>query len=504
MDQLYALTMRKEAKLKELGYKVVSIWEHDFRKQLQDDKEVRDFVQMLDLQERIKLREAFYGGRTNGVRLHYKIDVESGEKIFYVDFTSLYPATNKQKRYPVGHPEIITRDFGPLEDYFGIAKVRVSPPHGLYHPVLPMRHGGKLTFPLCLRCAEDENQAPCTCTDDQRSIVGVWCLPEIMKAVEMGYIVTDIYEVYHWEETVQWDPETCTGGLFSEYVNCFLRLKQQAQGWPEWCRTEEQKFRYIADYCQKEGVQLEYEEIMKNPGLRALAKLCLNSFWGKYGQRPNMTQSTFIHENEAEKFFQLLSDPTKTLIDFHIVARDVIHVEWVNNAGFIPEDPRGNIFIASFTTCWARLELYGLLQDLDRRVLYFDTDSVIYRACPGDQNPPLGVFLGQLTDELDGKHIVEFITSGPKSYAYRLNDGTEVCKVKGFTLNYQNSQLINFDAIKSIVMDPTQKINTVNPSKITRHKYNSQLYNRPETKQFRCVYTKRVIQENLDTLPYGY
>lgn len=32
---------------------------------------------------------------------------------------------------------------------------------------------------------------------------------------------------------------------------------------------------------RREGVDLDFEKIEKNPGLRTVAKLCLNSFWGK-------------------------------------------------------------------------------------------------------------------------------------------------------------------------------------------------------------------------------
>lgn len=38
-------------------------------------------------------------------------------------------------------------------DYcFGLATVDILPPEGLFHPVLPVRAGGKLTFPLCRTC----------------------------------------------------------------------------------------------------------------------------------------------------------------------------------------------------------------------------------------------------------------------------------------------------------------------------------------------------------------
>ena len=51
-----------------------------------------------------------------------------------------------------------------------------------------------------------------------------------------------------------------------------------------------------------------------------------------------------------------------------------------------------NIFIACFTTCWARLKLYDAIQQLQpAQVLYFDTDSIIYLWRPGMPESPLGI-----------------------------------------------------------------------------------------------------------------
>lgn len=122
-------------------------------------------------------------------------------------------------------------------------------------------------------------------------------------AVAKGYEVIKIYEIYHFEETTQYDSENGDGGLFTDYVNMFLKLKQEASGFLEECKTEEKKRKYICQYKKKEGIQLEYEKIDKNPGLRCLAKLCLNSFWGKFGQRLSMRQSNFFHDSETDKFF---------------------------------------------------------------------------------------------------------------------------------------------------------------------------------------------------------
>jgi len=85
-------------------------------------------------------------------------------------------------------------------------------------------------------------------------------------------------------------PETCQG-LFQDYVNTWLKIKQEASGWPKWVGDNETKRQhYIREYYEHEGIQLEYDKIEHNPGLRALAKMMLNSMWGKFGQRLNKTQ----------------------------------------------------------------------------------------------------------------------------------------------------------------------------------------------------------------------
>jgi DNA polymerase elongation subunit (family B) len=103
----------------------------------------------------------------------------------------------------------------------------------------------------------------------------------------------------------------------------------------------------------------------------------------------------------------------------------------------MPSDCKTNIFLASFTTAHARLRLFGVLDRLGENVLYFDTDSVIFKTlkCDDLHYLPIGNYLGELTNEItpeDG-HIVEFVSGGPKNYAYRTLSGREECKVRGFT-----------------------------------------------------------------------
>ena len=95
---------------------------------------------------------------------------------------SLYPWVNKNCPYPIGHLQIITQPFDQsLESYFGLATVDILPPTGLFHPVLPMRSGQKLTFPLCHTCVQKEETKPmldrtqyCPHSDADRMLRGTW------------------------------------------------------------------------------------------------------------------------------------------------------------------------------------------------------------------------------------------------------------------------------------------------------------------------------------------
>lgn len=82
-----------------------------------------------------------------------------------------------------------------------------------------------------------------------------------------------------------------------------------------------------------------------------------------------------------------------------------------------PDNGKVNIFVAAFTTCWAGLKIYSYFEQLQRGVLYFDTDLVIYTLQPSGPDIPLGNYLGGMTDELEGgDHIVDFTSAGPKNY----------------------------------------------------------------------------------------
>ena len=275
IEELYEATINKRMALLRAAYPVVEIWECQWQKLVDTNAEVQSFLASLELVPPLEPREAFFGGRTEGVTLHAVAG--EGEEIRYVDITSLYPYINKTSTYPVGHPHIITQPVDQIDSYFGIACVDILAPTDLFFPVLPVRAGGKLTFPLCRTCVQEELEKPllsrshyCTHSDADRILRGTWCTPELQKAIEKGYTLVKIHEVWHFPEHQR------RTGLFKNYVDTWLKVKQEASGWPNHCTNNKKKREYIMNYEEREGIRLDISQIAKNPGRKATAKLLLN------------------------------------------------------------------------------------------------------------------------------------------------------------------------------------------------------------------------------------
>ena len=79
--------------------------------------------------------------------------------------------------------------------------------------------------------------------------------------------------------------------------------------------------------------------------------------------------------------------------------------------------------IAVYVTTQVRLQRYEYLSELGQSSLYCDTDSVIYIQ-KGDESTKVKTwdYMGKIADELQdfvsGSYIEEFVSSGPKNYAF--------------------------------------------------------------------------------------
>ena len=209
--------------------------------------------------------------------------------------------------------------------------------------------------------------------------------------------------------------------------------------------------------------------------------------------------------SEPQEYFDMLTADEIEVTDASFVSDDVLELRYENKENFIEPNARTNVVIAAFTTAHARLKLYSVLEQLKERVLYYDTNSVIYTSKPGEEDPETGVYLGELTDELDGDYITTFVSGGPKNYAYELSSSKTCCKIRGISLNYKTLETVNFNVMRDMVKGiGPEKVSVDIPFKIVRDTKDKSVLTRSEAKDYRVVYNKRVIVGNFDTVPYGF
>ncbi|TWW77921.1 hypothetical protein D4764_11G0000420 [Takifugu flavidus] len=141
----------------------------------------------------------------------------------------------------------------------GFIRATVYPPRGLLFPVLPHKsEGGKLLFTLCRTCAETNNEGgPCEHDDEGRALTGVWVTVEFIKALDVGYRVGKITEVWHFDKS--------SDTVFTDYIHTFLKGKQEASGYPAEATDRESREKYIRDYQEHQGILLDAGKIETNP-----------------------------------------------------------------------------------------------------------------------------------------------------------------------------------------------------------------------------------------------
>jgi hypothetical protein len=137
----------------------------------------------------------------------------------------------------------------------GFIKYSTVPPE-MYHPILTYRSNNNLLFCLCRSCVFERNiSGECGhLRDDERALAGTWVIDEVLLALEKGYKILEIFEVYEYQIT-QYSRETNEGGgLFVDYINTFLKPKAEVSGYTTWVRSPEDKERYIHPFRESERI----------------------------------------------------------------------------------------------------------------------------------------------------------------------------------------------------------------------------------------------------------
>jgi hypothetical protein len=460
-NHLFNKTVEKINILIAGGYTVITMkgceWDNVKNKEM--DKEDKQYIEKQAADSHIEIRKALFGGRTEGFKSYVKC--QGKEKIYYYDVVSLYPTVNALDDYAVGFKQsyIPTQKEILNGSFIGIVKCVATPNRNLYVPVLPESKDGKLLFHL-------------------ERMTGVWSSVELKKALEMGYKL-DIISGFKYKKYT---------GLMKGYVEFFLKIKT--------CNSEIktlEECNILNERNKKIGLDMHInpKDTAYNPGMKTIAKLCLNSLWGKFGQRPDLDSVALYGERDYNKLIKKIVDVKTNVKSFDLVGAGCLELKCGLNsddeieAGYISE------ITAIFTTANARMRLYDMLSWLDpSQLIYCDTDSVIFIY---DEDNPLhkkpsndavdlpksihfGKSLGSWENEL-GKDewITEIVIGGAKSYSYKTNkkqkdgkgdiilnvEGEAVYKTvirqKGISLDTANSDIFTFEAMCKMVLNDDEE-----------------------------------------------
>lgn len=435
-------------------------------------------------------RDFFFGGRTEVLSPYAK--PSESEEIKYLDVCSLYPTICSFAMLPIGHPimyfgsQCELRRLSPsvADSYFGYVRCRVIPNKNDVLGLLPSKlDSGKLVFNL-------------------NEKIGMWFTEEIYLAMQCGYVITEIYEVHHF------DADNRSDTLMRGYMESFLTLKQESEGWKKLGAssenpTEEEQDRILEELFEANGGigRAKKENVKKNPVLRQVSKIFLNCLWGKFCQR---RKAEFFSELTSYKDYEaVMSTPEVNDMVFRQMSPGRWRVKYTKPDFMLPANPRYNIYLAAGVTAQARCYLHRqMLKIGPERVLYCDTDSIIF-LFPKSGPKLTGIGLGQWTDEHPGEVIIDFMAIAPKCYMLNI-EGDTVMKAKGCIMSIQNRKILSHETVKNLIQTyciqkqlesaELKNFSIFTNSTDINYSYGT-MFSRYNTKQVRCILNKRQLVE---------
>jgi hypothetical protein len=439
-------------------------------------------------------REMFRGGRTEVFSPYAR----STDKtvIQHHDVTSMYPYICANKMLPFGHPTIYygsacqhSRLSRNTYGYFGYVRCHVTPPPYCVLGLLPSIVNDKLQFDLLPK-------------------TGTWFTEELYLAMDKGYVVDEIYEVFHFNGSNR------RNDYFRGYMSFFLRLKQEAEGWMKAgasseTPSEEEKERVRQDLYVQNGnmAKMVSANVRKNPVKRALAKLNLNCLWGKLAQDSYKDEKKMVF-NYDDWMGEIVTNPKidPTSLKYRTMAGSAYMCYYSLQPEFAKENGRVNIWMASAVTAWARTILHERMFVVGpENVLYCDTDSVVFLKQREDTRVFTARGLGNWTDETEeGDEIEQFMALAPKCYMkIEKHNPTGSIKAKGVRMTVSNKEKTTQDIVASILeqelmypdeqkKDPLLLDNMViAPNSLDVHYPYASMFTRYGKKIFRAVLNKR-------------
>jgi hypothetical protein len=157
--------------------------------------------------------------------------------------------------------------------------------------------------------------------------------------------------------------------------------------------------------------------------MRYIAKLLLNSLWGKFAQRNRLSKTAVFTAENVSDYYALFQKASTEVTNIIFVSAGVIRVCWTEKKDFVRENANSNTVVALYTTAIARMRLLSYLDNILKQsgctVLYTDTDSVMFKHPRNIGILQSGRYLGEMSEEYCGYEIEKFLAAGPK-YVFSL------------------------------------------------------------------------------------
>ena len=453
-------------------------------------------------------RKALRGGKTDTRCIYYKVsdeDLARGVTIAYQDMVSMYPTQQVKYDYPTGTPTIHVWDqqyypclthqnsvtakcsctgklgdrFCQIEDhtgdrkediptaeqirndpkkYFGIWCISWQCPKDLFHPVLVSYNADTLK---CVASLKDEDYVEHCSTS-----------PEVIRALELGYKIKRIHRFDAYRKS----PPLWSDIMWRFYIRKMIYSRTQ----PPPAEFEKLVQDYASEYGQVVGDMIRETagKWENNKAKKTICKRDANCGWGKQCQQPNQGQNLVadhsLDDGAVKNLFQNLMAGNYKWGGSTMLGEDIYMYKYSFDTNAKPNLHKFYLPAGLFVPAYGRLELLAQLQLLGKRVLYHDTDSIIYLRDPLLYNIPQNSILGAWElEDIDVKHggIVEFVGMAPKTYALKALDGVTVVKAKGISLSEATTNLVNFESMKEQVNEYLDK-GTTQPTQVPTTNFN--------------------------------
>lgn len=339
-------------------------------------------IPMLTGQINKDIRISYTGGSTD-MFIPQNID---NELVYSYDINSLYPSVMQNKNFPIGKPTYFEGDIRKYNnEAFGFFYCKVETPNNLLHPIIQLhiktKSGLRTISPL-------------------GSFESMFFSEEIDNAIKLGY-----------KFKILWGYTFKQGKIFHSFVRDMYNIR------------------------------LKYS---KDQAMNYIAKLLLNSLYGRMGMDDRFTYSSFISKDSYLEYEKKYSSKILDITDFG--DNYLIEVEGDETRSMLEdrtEIHNINISIASAVTGYARVLMSEFKNNTNMKLYYTDTDSIFT-----DLNPSkLNKLISDIVDTKSlGKLKLETISSiaifiSPKVYYLRTIDCEEIYKVKGLNKNIPLSEL---------------------------------------------------------------